>query len=157
MTSICRRLPLIQFCMTHLYIDVVGGLHSNPCNWPPISYLKNDGGTTWIAPLWQCLFVFLKTRQIIHHIFIIVDRHVQRMGDKMNLDLGKLCLQLLYPPFILGIDLPNQGIPDSYNQFSLPGKKRLISWSYYKHIISFMESAFPQAKPVINMLSVALV
>ena len=37
------------------------------------------------------------------------------MGDKMIPDSAEPRLELFYPPFVAGIDLPHQGVVDSYN------------------------------------------
>ena len=37
------------------------------------------------------------------------------MQDKMIPDLVEARLKLFYPPFVAGIDLPPQGVVDSYN------------------------------------------
>ena len=37
------------------------------------------------------------------------------MGDKTIPDSVETRLESFYPPFITGIDLPNQGVVDSYN------------------------------------------
>ena len=55
------------------------------------------------------------TRQRIHNTLIVVDRYLQLMGDKMIPDSAEPRLELLYPPFVTGIDLPHQSVVDSYN------------------------------------------
>ena len=37
------------------------------------------------------------------------------MGDKMIPDSTEPGLESFYPPFVAGIDLPHQGVVDSYN------------------------------------------
>ena len=37
------------------------------------------------------------------------------MGDKTIPDLAEPRLESFYPPFVAGIDLPHQGVVDSYN------------------------------------------
>ena len=59
--------------------------------------------------------VYWWTRQRIHNTLIVVDRYLRLMGDKTIPDLAKPRLESLYPPFVAGIDLPHQGIVDSYN------------------------------------------
>ena len=38
------------------------------------------------------------------------------MGDKTIPDSAEPRLESFYPPFVAGIDLPHQGVVDSYNQ-----------------------------------------
>ena len=46
---------------------------------------------------------------------IAVDRYLRLMGDKMIPDSAEPRLESFYPPFVAGIDLPHQGVVDSYN------------------------------------------
>ena len=55
------------------------------------------------------------TRQRIHHMLIVVDRYLRLMGDKTIPDSAEPRLDSFYPPFAAGIDLPHQGVADSYN------------------------------------------
>ena len=55
------------------------------------------------------------TRQRIHNTLIVVDRYLRRMGDKTILDSVEPRLESFYPPFVADIDLPHQGVVDSYN------------------------------------------
>ena len=59
--------------------------------------------------------VYWWTRQRIHNTLIVVDRYLRLMGDKMIPDSAEPCLESFYPPFVAGIDLPHQGVVDSYN------------------------------------------
>ena len=54
-------------------------------------------------------------RQRIHHTLIVVDWYLRLMGDKMILDSAEPRLESFNPPFFAGIDLPYQGVVDSYN------------------------------------------
>ena len=54
--------------------------------------------------------VYWWTRQRIHNTLIVVDRYLRLMGDK-----AEPRLESFYPPFVAGIDLPHQGVVDSYN------------------------------------------
>ena len=45
----------------------------------------------------------------------VVDRYLGFMGDKTIPDSAEPRLESFYPPFIAGIDLPHQGVVDSYN------------------------------------------
>ena len=55
------------------------------------------------------------TRQRIHNTLIVVDRYLRHMGDKTIADSAEPRLESFYPPFVAGIDLPHQGVVDSYN------------------------------------------
>ena len=57
------------------------------------------------------------TRQRIHNTLIVVDRYLRLMGDKTIPDSAEPRLESFYPPFVAGIDLPHQGVVDSYNPF----------------------------------------
>ena len=68
--------------------------------------------------------VYWWTRQRIHNTLIVVDRYLRLMGDKTIPDSAEPRLESFYPPWVAGIDLPHQGVVDSYN-LSLT---RSISW-----------------------------
>ena len=59
--------------------------------------------------------VYWWTRQRIHHTLIVVDRYLRLMGYKTIPDSAEPRLESFYPPFVAGIDLPHQGVVDSYN------------------------------------------
>ena len=59
--------------------------------------------------------VYSWTRQRIHNTLIVVDRYLRLMGDKTIPDSAEPRLESFYPPFVAGIDLPHQGVVDSYN------------------------------------------
>ena len=59
--------------------------------------------------------VYWWTRQRIHNTLIVVDRYLRLMGDKTIPDSAEPRLESFYPPFVEGIDLPHQGVVDSYN------------------------------------------
>ena len=59
--------------------------------------------------------VYWWTRQRIHNTLIVVDRYLSLMGDKTIPDSAEPRLVSFYPPFVTGIDLPHQGVVDSYN------------------------------------------
>ena len=59
--------------------------------------------------------VYWWTRQRIHNTLIVVDRYLRLMGDKTIPDSAEPRLESFYPPFVAGIDLPHQGVVDSYN------------------------------------------
>ena len=43
------------------------------------------------------------------------------MGDKTIPDSAEPRLESFYPPFVAGIDLPHQGVVDSYSLIQAPG------------------------------------
>ena len=51
----------------------------------------------------------------IHYTLIVVHRYLRLMGDKTIPDSVEPRLGSCYPPFLAGIDLPHQGVVDSYN------------------------------------------
>ena len=59
--------------------------------------------------------VYWWTRQRIHNTLIVLDRYLRLMGDKTIPDSAEPRLESFYPPFVAGIDLPHQGVVDSYN------------------------------------------
>ena len=59
--------------------------------------------------------VYWWTRQRIHNTSIAVDRYLRLMGDKTIPDLAEPRLESFYLPFVTVIDLPHQGVVDSYN------------------------------------------
>ena len=63
---------------------------------------------TFICVYW-CL------RQRIHNTLIVVDRWSATHGDKTIPDSAEPRLESFYPPSVAGIDLPHEGVVDSYN------------------------------------------
>ena len=59
--------------------------------------------------------VYWWTRQRIRHTLIVVARYLRRMGDKRIPDSAEPRLESCFPPFVAAIDLPHQGVIDSYN------------------------------------------
>ena len=71
------------------------------------------------------------TRQRIHNTLIVVDEYLRLMGNKTIPDLAEPHpesfylpfvagmygprLESFYPPFVVDMDLPHQGVVDSYN------------------------------------------
>ena len=72
--------------------------------------------------------VYWWTRQRIHNTLFVVDRYLRLMGDKTIPDSAEPRLESFYPPFVAGIDLPHQGVVDSYNP-SL-GMRQLFWWRH---------------------------
>ena len=54
-------------------------------------------------------------RQRIHNTLIVVDRYLRLMGDKTIPDSAEPRLESFFPPSVAGIDLPHQGVVDSYS------------------------------------------
>ena len=59
--------------------------------------------------------IYWWTRQRIHNTLIVADRYLRLMGDKTIPDSAEPRLESFYLPFVAGIDLPHQGVVDSYN------------------------------------------
>ena len=84
--------------------------------------MDDDGETTYETPMFLCFNIEIHfylcywwTRQRIHNTLIAVDRYLRLMGDKTIPDSAEPRLESFYPPFVAGIDLPHQGVVDSYN------------------------------------------
>ena len=77
-----------------------------------------------LALRYTFICVYWWTRQRIHNTLILVDRYLRLMGDKTIPDSVEPRLESFYPPFVAGIDLPHQGVVDTYNL----GLTRSISW-----------------------------
>ena len=58
--------------------------------------------------------VYWWTIQIIQITLIVVDQYLRLMGDKTIPASAEPRLESFYPPFIAGVDLPHQGVVDSY-------------------------------------------
>ena len=102
--------------------------------------MDDDDETTYETEIFLCLTlkytfigVYWWTRQRIHNTLIVVDRYLRRMGDKTIPDSAEPRLESFYPPFVAGIDLPHQGVVDSYSLIhtGVPDKRRWseIDWS----------------------------
>ena len=96
--------------------------HNDACNEAPLPYLDDDGETTYETPTflrfdlkYTFICVYWWTRQRIHNTLIVVDRYLRLMGDKTIPDSAEPRLESFYPPWVAGIDLPHQGVMDSYN------------------------------------------
>ena len=87
--------------------------------------MDDDDETTYETAMFLCfnlkynfICVYWWTRQRIHNTLIVVDRYlrpIMLMGDKTISDSAEPRLELFNPPFVAGIDLPHQGVVDSYN------------------------------------------
>ena len=85
--------------------------------------MDDDDETTYEKAMFLCfnlvkytfICVYWWTRQRIHNTLIVVDWYLRLMGDKTIPDSVEPRLESFYPPFVAGIDLPHQGVMDSYN------------------------------------------
>ena len=124
--------------------------------------------------------VYWWMRQRIHNTLIVVDRYLRLMGDKTIPDSAEPRLESFYPPFVAGIDLPHQGVVDSYNLRSSPpcqagfirlqvffccsgyvGSAPAIAYGDAMDIptypsISKLHMEFPQQGPLINWLTLKM-
>ena len=71
--------------------------------------MDDDGETTYETPMFLCFNIKIQ--------FYLVDRYLRLMGDKTIPDSAEPRLESFYPSFVAGIDLPHQGVVDSYNLF----------------------------------------
>ena len=92
------------------------------------TFLRFDLKYTFICVYWW-------TRQRIHNTLIVVDRYLRFVGGKTIPDLAEPRLESFYPPFVAGIDLPHQGVMDSYNLhngsflYSKPERMKVPRWN----------------------------
>ena len=142
LTQRCRRSTNVQLCLIFLYISIwfsLNGWHALLC----IANNRHDVTITthainrhfliWMTTVRQptkrrrsCVLtlkyificVYWWTRQRIHNTLIVVDRYLRLMGDKTIPDSAEPRLESFYPPFVAGIDLPHQGVVDSYSLFN---------------------------------------
>ena len=85
---------------------------------------------SWVLTLkYTFICVYWWTRQRIHNTLIAVDRYLRLMGDKTIPDSAEPRLESFYPPWVAGIDLPHQGVVDSYNPI-LSTSWLLIFWRH---------------------------
>ena len=85
--------------------------------------------------------VYWWTRHRIHNTLIVVERYLRLMGDKTIPDSAEPRLESFYPPFVTGIDLPHQGVVDSYNLhngISYTGKMTSLYWIRARALISWL-------------------
>ena len=80
--------------------------------------------------------VYWWTRQRIHNTLIVVDWYQRLMGDKTITDSAEPRLESFHPPFIAGIDLPHQGVVDSYNPFPNFNSGTVEVWEWISSFIS---------------------
>ena len=96
--------------------------------------MDDDGETTYETPMFLCfniemhfICVYWWTRQRIHNTLIVLDRYLRLMGDKAIPDSAEPRLDSFYSPFVAGIDLPHQGVVDSYNLNQCPVHKHIYA------------------------------
>ena len=82
--------------------------------------------------------VYWWTRQRIHNTLIVVDRYLRLMGDKTIPDSAESRLESFYPPFVAGIDLPHQGVVDSYNLHQCWNHDGVIKWKHFPRYWPFV-------------------
>ena len=88
--------------------------------------------------------VYWWTRQKIHNTLIVVDRYLRLMGDIAIPDSAEPRLESFYPPFVTGIDLPHQGVVDSYNLHEIWCDSTVLrSVSVFDMILLIMFFIFP--------------
>ena len=73
-----------------------------------------------LALKYTFICVYWWTRQRIHDTSIVRYRYLRLMGDRTIPDSAEPRLKSFYPPFVAGIDLPHQGVVDSYNLHLVP-------------------------------------
>ena len=93
--------------------------------------------------------VYWWTRQRIHNTLIVVDRYLRLMGDKTIPDSAEPRLESFYPQFVAGIDLPHQGVVDSYN-LSIRWKNLPVTiyMDLSKNFDTLQSIAHPHPKPI---------
>ena len=119
--------------------------------------------------------VYWWTRQRIHNTLIVVDLYLRLMGDKTIPDSAEPRLESFYPPFVAGIDLPHQGVVDSYNldgndgfnvklnvttvipidDDTLTWKRFLLYWPFVRGIHQWLVDS-PHKAPAVNSSLVSL-
>ena len=154
-TQRCRRSTNIQVCLifcTYPYVLSLNGWHSLFCIannrhgvtitthaikchfliWMTTARQPTKHRRSCVIPL-KCTFicVYWWTRQRIHNTLIVVDRYLRLMGNKTIANSVESRLESFYPPFVAGIDLPHQGVVDSYNLYQgdpYTGKTTSLYW-----------------------------
>ena len=95
--------------------------------------------------------VYWWTRQRIHNTLIVVNWYLRLMGDKTIPDSAEPRLESFYPPFVAGIDLPHQGVVDSYNLYDGISDTGTLAYSHgissLNIIIIVPEEALTQCSP----------
>ena len=107
------------FCITNNHHDVTITMHAIKRHFLIWMMTMRQAMKRWCSCVltlkYTFIFVYWWTRQRIHNTLIVVDRYLRLMGDKTIPDSAEPHLESFYPPFVAGIDLPHQGVVDSYN------------------------------------------
>ena len=136
----CRRSTNVQLCLIFLYIPIWFWVLLDDMPYFCITNNRHDVTITthaikrhfliWMTTVREptkrrcsCILTFKYvficvywwTRQRIHNTLIVVDRYLRLMGDKTIPNSAEPRLESFYPPFVAGIDLPYQGVVDSYS------------------------------------------
>ena len=92
--------------------------------------------------------VYWWRRQRIHNTLIVVDQYLRLMGDKTIPDSAEPRLESFYPPFVAGIDLPHQGVVDSYSLFENIWNEAMTSllWCHPLHNMGSFPHYWPFVK-----------
>ena len=140
LTQRCRRSKNVQMCLifcTYPYGLSLNGWHALLC------IANNRHGVTitthaikrhfliWMTKVRQptkrrrsCVLTLIRytfmcvywwIRQRIHNTLIVEDRYLWLMGDKTIPNSADPRLESFYSPPVVGINLPQQGVVDSYN------------------------------------------
>ena len=106
-------------CITNNYHDVTITTHAIKRHFLIWMTMVRQPTKRWcfcvLTLKYTLICVYWWRRQRIHNTLIAVDRYLRLMGDKMIPDSAEPRLESFYPPFVAGIDLPQQGVVDSYN------------------------------------------
>ena len=109
------------FCITNNRHDVTITTHAIKRHfliWMTTAIQPTKCRCSYVLTLrYTFICVYWWTRQRIHNTSIVVDRYLRLMGDKTIPDSAEPRLESFYPPFVAGIDLPHQGVVDSYNLY----------------------------------------
>ena len=84
--------------------------------WRMWENLQNADVPVCLTPKCTFICVYWWTRKRINSTLIVVDRYLRLMGDKTIPDEVPSSVESFYLPFIADIDLPHQGVVDSYNR-----------------------------------------
>ena len=92
------------------------------------------------------------TRQRIHNTLIAVDWYLRLMEDKTIPDSAEPRLESFHPSFIAGIDLPHQGVVNSYNLRGIsPGGIAVMHWAIDMVLPGHNELRSDNSKLLISM------
>ena len=107
------------FCITNNHDDVIITTHAIKRHFlvwmTTVRQLTKRQWSCVLTLKYNIIYVYWWTRQRIHNTLIVVKRYLLLMGDKTIPDSAEPRLESFYAPFVAGIDLPHQGVVDSYN------------------------------------------